>query len=137
MHRLDPGIGLVGRGLVALRAWIVEFSRCYERHTAVIRAWSEQQVQGPAMEELGVRAFSQLTSRLVGRIRKAAPGGPRPQLAAVALLALLERFTYYRVSRNLPMDDDEWLDTLAVMVHRGFFNGAPAPAAAKRRRRRS
>jgi hypothetical protein len=53
----------------------------------------------------------------------------------VALLALLERVTYYRVSRELDFDDDEWLDTLAGMVHRGFFCGElPATRPGRKRR---
>ena len=114
-------------GLAELRAWILDFSSTYQRHAPVIRAWSEQQVQGPEMEALGVQAFEQITSRLVDRLEgvsRSAAASAEPATAAVALLALLERFSYYRISRDLYRDDDdEWLATLSVMVHRGFFGG--------------
>jgi hypothetical protein len=42
-----------------------------------------------------------------------------------ALMAMLERFNYALASRRLVLDDDAMLDTLAHVIHRGFF-GAPA-----------
>ena len=42
-----------------------------------------------------------------------------------ALMAMLERFNYALASRRLILDDDSVLDTLAHIIHRGFF-GAPA-----------
>jgi hypothetical protein len=44
-------------------------------------------------------------------------------LAAIALLALIERHTYYLVSRGV--GDDASLDTVAALVHRGWFGGQP------------
>jgi AcrR family transcriptional regulator len=134
MNHLAERLGPVGRGpegRAELRAWIAEFAATYERHAAVIRAWSEQQVQGPAIAAHGVRAFSQLTSLLVLRLREAAPRRPGARrlaaTEAIALLALLERFTYYRASVGLVLDEHQWLDTLAALVHRGFFYGDDPP----------
>jgi AcrR family transcriptional regulator len=150
MNHLADRLGPVGRGpegRAELRAWIAEFAVTYERHAAVIRAWSEQQVQGPDMAAHGVRAFTQLTARLVARLREAAPGRsrtagrmagrpPRParpaETEAIALLALLERLSYYRMTRGVALLEDEWLDTVATIVHRGFFNGDAAPAKSRR-----
>ena len=42
-----------------------------------------------------------------------------------ALMALLERFAYFLVSRRLEFDDDAMLDTVTRVVHRGFFAAAP------------
>jgi AcrR family transcriptional regulator len=130
MNHLAERLGPVGPGpdgRAELRAWIAEFAATYERHTAVIRAWSEQQVQGPDIAAHGVQAFSQLTTLLVRRLREAAPrrasARRQAETQAIALLALLERFTYYRASRGLTLDEHEWLDTVAALVHQGFFHG--------------
>jgi hypothetical protein len=40
-------------------------------------------------------------------------------------MAMLERFSYALASRRVIVDDDTVLDTLAHIIHRGFF-GAPA-----------
>jgi len=42
-----------------------------------------------------------------------------------ALMAMLERFNYALSSRRLVLDEDAMLDTLAHIIHRGFFS-APA-----------
>jgi hypothetical protein len=56
---------------------------------------------------------------------------PDPDLASAALLALIERFTYFVTSRDLGLDDEVVLTTMATVIHRGFFaDGArrrPAP----------
>jgi len=149
MNHLAERLGPVGPGpdgRAELRAWIAEFAATYERHAAVIRAWSEQQVQGPDIAAHGVRAFSQLTALLVRRLREAAPrranARRQAETQAIALLALLERFTYYRASRGLALDEHEWLDTVAAFVHQGFFHGdghaaRPTPVRAARTSRKA
>ena len=37
------------------------------------------------------------------------------------MLAMVERTTYFVTSRGLPFDDAVLADTLARMIHRGFF----------------
>jgi hypothetical protein len=48
------------------------------------------------------------------------------EMAAGAMLAMVERSTYLVTSRGLSFGDDEVVDTLARMLHRGFFASAPA-----------
>jgi hypothetical protein len=47
-----------------------------------------------------------------------------PGLAALAMVAMVERFSYYVVSRDLNVEHDEMLDTLATILHIGVFGGA-------------
>jgi hypothetical protein len=74
---------------------------------------------------LGGETFGDVTSSLVTRIREAdSPAVQSPELAAAALLAMIERFTYFITSRDLSFSgDDAALDTLASVIHRGFFGG--------------
>ena len=48
------------------------------------------------------------------------------EVAVTALMAMIERFSYVIASRSVVGDDEMMLDTLAHVVHRGFF-GAPGP----------
>ena len=41
-----------------------------------------------------------------------------------ALLAMVERFAYTVTSRDLGWSEDDVLDTLATLIHRGWFRGA-------------
>jgi AcrR family transcriptional regulator len=124
---LADGIGPIdtGRdGYAALRSFIADFVDVYRRHGAVIRAWMEGQVPDRKIDREGVAAFTAIGTRLGERMHAA--GTVQHERAAVgALMALLERFSYAVSSRDVGLEQDASLDTLARLVHRGFF-GAPA-----------
>jgi AcrR family transcriptional regulator len=121
---VDPG----PEGRETVRAWLVDFLDTYRRYGVVIRAWMEGIVTDHELVRLGGNTFGAVTSSLVGRIRAAgAPHIDHPELAAAALLALIERFTYFVTSRGIAFDDEEVLDTLALVVHRGFFGTTEPP----------
>jgi AcrR family transcriptional regulator len=120
LEPVDPGPD----GLETVRSWLAEFLDTYRKYGVVIRAWMEDTVADNELVRLGGSTFGAVTSSLVERIREAeAPQIDDPELAAAALLALIERFTYFVTSRGIAFDDDEVLDTLALVVHRGFFAG--------------
>jgi hypothetical protein len=86
----------------------------------------EDQVADPEIDRLGVKAFTAIGARLGQRMREVGDGIVDNETAAAgALMAMLERFNYALASRRLILEDDAVLDTLAHIIHRGFF-GAPA-----------
>jgi AcrR family transcriptional regulator len=129
MKALAAGLGPVtpdDAGRAAVREWLAGFLATYRRYGAVIRAWMEDQAGDRNLTGVGIDAFADITRSLVHRVEQAAPAHvDRPELAAGAMVAMVERFVYYVTSRGLPVDDDSVLDVLAGLVHRGFF-GAPA-----------
>jgi AcrR family transcriptional regulator len=133
---IDPG----PEGEAELRRWLAAFLGIYRRYGAVIRAWMEGQVGDRKLMRLGVKAFETITTALLERVREASPPHlSHKTMATTALLAMIERFAYFTSSRDVGVDDEAAVATLATMVHRGFF-GAPAtprPAAASRSTRTS
>jgi AcrR family transcriptional regulator len=114
--------GAAGRRVV--RAWLAEFVDTYARYGVVIRSWMEDTMRDRELLQLGRSTFGLLTDALVARVREArGVGDGDAELAAAALLALIERHTYYALSRG-GATDDAALDTLAALVHRGWFAGA-------------
>jgi len=114
------------QGFGELRAFLAEFVATYRRYGPVIRAWMEDQVADAEIDRLGVKAFTAIAARLGQRMREVGVDIVDNETAAVgALMAMLERFNYALASRRLILDDDAVLDTLAHIIHRGFF-GAPA-----------
>jgi len=114
------------QGFGELRAFLAEFVATYRRYGPVIRAWMEDQVADAEIDRLGVKAFTAIAARLGERMREGGVDIIDNETAAVgALMAMLERFNYALASRRLILDDDSVLDTLAHIIHRGFF-GAPA-----------
>jgi hypothetical protein len=102
-------------------------------------------VRDREVDRLGVRAFTHIANALghqmadrgrsggPERSRSAEAGATRspaangdPAASVAALMALVERFSYALASRDLGFDDDEMLDTLTVLVHRGFFGAGVA-----------
>lgn len=112
-------------GFANLRRFLAEFLAVYRRYGPVIRAWMEGQVGDPDVDRLGVKAFTAIGDELGSRMRAVA--APEHEgVAVAALMAMIERFSYVVASRQVVGDDDVMLDTLARIVHRGFY-GAPGP----------
>lgn len=117
---VEPG----AEGVPALRAWLLEFLEYYRRHGVVIRHWTEDPVADPRLASLGRASFAAVSVTLRALLAQSA--GPDAdartvELQAAALLAMIERFFYVLTSRDLGFDDDAVADTLARVVHRGFF----------------
>jgi AcrR family transcriptional regulator len=124
---LADAIGPIGpddAGRAELRSFLAGFLTTYRRYGPVIRAWMEDQVGDRDIDRLGVRAFTAIGDRLGTRMREAGvPIAVNEQAAVGALMAMLERFSYGVSSRRIAADDDAVLDTLTIIVHRGFFGG--------------
>ncbi len=109
-------------GRAELERWVGGFVACYREYGVVIRAWMEDQVSSRELARLGARTFTEVNATLVERLRESATV-PEAEidLAAAALIAMIERFTYFVTSRDLAIDDAQAVRTLAVLIHRGFF----------------
>jgi AcrR family transcriptional regulator len=111
-------------GWQELRSFLDRFLSTYARYGPVIRAWMEDHVDDRQVNRLGVGAFTAIATALGQRMHAAgASGGEAP---VAALMALLERFAYFRASRRLGFDNDVTLDTLTTVLHRGFFGATRA-----------
>lgn len=124
--RIAPGAD----GYDALREWLSRFIEIYAHYGPVIRAWTEADVDDNEIGRLGEEVTGEFANALIGRLSAAAVDVPHPQLAALAAIAMIERFNYYVVSRRLEAERDDVLDTLTSILHVGLFGG-------KRQRTRS
>lgn len=119
-------LGVVTRGAEGreqLRVWLERWSETYRRYGPVLRAWMEDHVPDPGLAQIGAKAFADITATLRARIAEAGPSHVDPDLAAPALLAMIERTFYYVLSRGIPVDEEALIDSMATMIHRGFFAG--------------
>ncbi len=146
MHLAEdlPPIVPEPRGYDDLRTWLDRFGELYDHYGPVIRAWTEAETGASEFGRLGNDVLGEFTRVLADRIRAAGPEGISAPIAALAVVAMVERFNYYVLSRQVKVDRDDMLDTLAVVIHRGVFNGQgpatndgsrPARAAVSSRRR--
>ena len=121
---LRPG----DEGFDELRSWIRRLSDVYEENGAVIRAWTEAEIGGSEVGRLGTDVLSQFTRVFSQRIAELAPPDLDVAVASLALVAMLERLNYYVLSRQVRVERDDMIDTLARVMHAALF-GAAAPAA--------
>jgi AcrR family transcriptional regulator len=124
MTELATSLGPVAAdegGEAELHRWLLEFIATYRTYGVVIRAWMEDQVTSRELGKLGGRTFSAITQSLEARLRELHGNEHDAEIAAAALLAMVERTTYFVTSRGLPYDDSELADTLARLIQRGFF----------------
>jgi AcrR family transcriptional regulator len=119
-------VGPDADGYLELRAYLGRFFSTYRRYGPVIRAWMEGHVEDREVGALGVRSFTKIATALDRRIHNGAVAESAASISA--LMALLERFAYFLVSRRLDFEGDAMLDTVTHIVHRGFF-GAPLETA--------
>jgi AcrR family transcriptional regulator len=132
---LAGSIGPVGpdeAGFEELRRFLGAFVDTYRRYGPIIRAWMEDQGGDREIGRLGVRSFTAIANTLGARMDEAgAQHAVDSATSVAALMAMLERFNYVLVSRRLDFDDDTMLDSLARLVHRGFFGAAPETAVSR------
>ena len=126
MTTLADSLGAVGpdeHGFRELRSWLGRFCDLYGHYGPVIRAWAEADVDDSDWGRMGTETTRAFTAGLAQRIA-AANRAVDPEIAAVAFVAMIERFNYYNLSRGLRYERDAMLDTLATIVHTGLFAGA-------------
>jgi AcrR family transcriptional regulator len=121
---LEPGPA----GLAALHAWVAGFSDLYDRYGPVIVAWTEAEIGDSSFGRQGDDLISGLAGVLVARIRVVGPAGIEPAVAALALVAMIERLHYYAMTRQVRLVRDAMIDTLASVVHAAICGTVTAGA---------
>src|SRR3954468_14026494 len=111
-------------GRRALREYLGSFLDTYGHYGVVIRAWMENQVSDRKVDRLGVDAFTHIARAFAVRLHEA--GAPDDEATVASLMAMLERTSYAMTSRDLGVGRTTALDTLATVIHRGFFTPALA-----------
>jgi AcrR family transcriptional regulator len=114
---LTPGAG----GRAALEAWIGRFADVYEHYGPVIRAWTEAEIGSDEFGRLGNELLSRFTLVLTERIRAANPPDLDPVVAALAIVAMLERLNYYVLARQVRVSRAQMVETLARVTHAALF----------------
>lgn len=104
-----------------LRKWLVEFADLHRRYGPVIKAWTEAEIDASEFGRLGASVLGDFVVTLGQRIAKSKAVVADPQLAALALVAMIERANYYAMSNQI---DGDVTDTLATIAFTSLF-GAP------------
>ncbi|HEX5266705.1 MAG TPA: TetR/AcrR family transcriptional regulator [Acidimicrobiales bacterium] len=119
-----PPVASNRTGREELRRWLDRFYAIYEHYHPVIRAWTEANAQNPELARTGARVLRRFVRQMERRVRELDPApGVDPSAAALAMVSMLERVSFYAVVQMVPVEREELLDTLAAMLHVGVFGG--------------
>ncbi len=122
---LNASLGALGPGRTAasaeLRAWLAQFSSMYEHYGPVIRTWTEAELDSSEAGRIGTDVLGELTTTLAGARANKPASTSTPNSRPIAAVAMIERFNYFVMSRQVAANRDEMLDTLAGVVHRALF----------------
>lgn len=128
-----PAITADAEGREALRGWLDRFADLYRHYGPVVRAWTEAETAGTTFGQRGQQVLGEFAGKLANRIGEANPDEVDPTIAALAFVAMIERFNYFVITRQIEFDRDVVLDTLANIVHVGLFGGTRAVGKGARR----
>ena len=120
VHSLDP-FEPGPDGVDALRKWLAEFAELYSHYGPVIRAWTEAEADGSEFGQLGNQMLGELAVAFARHVDASPAKKLDPDVASLALLAMIERFNYYGVSGQLRLDPERTIDALAIAVHDSLF----------------
>lgn len=118
------------RGRRALTEWLDHFAELYSHYGPVIRTWTEAETEETSLGRLGEEMFGRISGALSARIAQSPAAGIDPDVAALALLAMAERFNYYAVSGQVVADQAELVAVLGQISHAALF-GQPLRAATR------
>ncbi|MBO0731333.1 MAG: TetR/AcrR family transcriptional regulator [Acidimicrobiaceae bacterium] len=107
-----------------LRAWLGRFYDLYEHYYPVIQAWTEANVANPQLARAGAAVLRRFTDQLVERI-VSVPRSPvaDARAAALAMVSMVERASFYAVSRVVPVEREHLLDEMTGILYVGLFGG--------------
>jgi AcrR family transcriptional regulator len=128
MHELAdalPQITPGAEGVAALREWVASLAELYDRYGPVIVAWTEAEIGDSSFGRMGDDLISGMAGAFARRIRAIAPPAIDAQVAALALVAMIERLLYYATTRQVHIDREAMIDVLASVTHAALC----APAA--------
>jgi AcrR family transcriptional regulator len=112
-------------GYAELRRWLAAFAELHRHYGPVIKAWTEAEIDASDFGRLGTSVLGDFAGALARRIA-ASPGiDADPTIASLALVAMIERFSYYVVAGQVTGDPDALLDTLTEVTFAALF-GATA-----------
>jgi AcrR family transcriptional regulator len=117
-----PSVKANKAGYDELRSWVGRFYDLYDHYHPVIRAWTELNTSNTEMARKGAYVLRRFIDQLVLRVRETDPGAD-PQTAALAMVSMVERSTFYAIGGLVRVDRDELVDNLASILHVGLFGG--------------
>lgn len=107
-----------------LRDWLGRFAELNRRYGPVIKAWTEAEIDTSEFGRMGASVLGDFVIKLGQRIAQSPAVVADPQLAALALVAMIERSNYYAISGQMGNGKGAVSDTLAEIAFAALFGAS-------------
>jgi len=111
-------------GYQMLRGWLTSFTDIHRRYSPVIKAWTEAEIDSSELGRLGTGVLGDVTATFARRIAAISGTGLDAPVAAIAFVAMIERFGYYAITGQVHADGSTQIDTLTEVMFAALFGGA-------------
>jgi AcrR family transcriptional regulator len=108
-------------GREQLRTWLAGFGELYRRHAHVIRAWVEAEIDTHEFARIGADVLGGFAGVLTERIAASPHSVDDPGRAALVIVAMIERCSYYATVGQIRTRDDELVEALTATIHASLF----------------
>jgi AcrR family transcriptional regulator len=126
------GITLGPSGYEHIRNWVDTFVRSYAHDAPVLNAWVQGATEDRRFDKLGRNLLDRYANKIAGAIERSVKRDGRrsvdPRIAATALVAMLERVSYFMVVRGAQFDHEDAVDTLTTLCYQAIFGASYEPA---------
>ncbi|HEX9776316.1 MAG TPA: TetR/AcrR family transcriptional regulator [Actinomycetota bacterium] len=127
MYALADALATIERGeesYESMRAWVERFIDAYDAHAPVVNAWIAADIeQDSRFARLGSEVLAEFAGRIGATIERIGPSdGLHAGAASIALVAMLERVSYFWLVRGTPLERDTVVDTLTRIWHAALFS---------------
>ena len=108
-------------GRAALEEWLASFLELYRSYGPLIRSWTDaespREGNGPGVPDL----LGTIAEELATKVRVRASGRLDPGIAALAMVAMVERVNYFLATEQLRDDEGRMVEVLAAIILDAFF----------------
>jgi AcrR family transcriptional regulator len=107
-----------------LREWLGRFADLHRHYGPVIKAWTEAEIDTSEFGRMGASVLGDFVIKLGQRIAQSPAVVADPQLAALALVAMIERSNYYAISGQMGNGTGDVSTTLAEIAFAALFGAS-------------
>ena len=109
-----------------LRDWLRTFVDLYRHYGPLLRAWTAAEIEATEAGRLGADVLGRFIAAIAERVARIPDLSTDPQVTALALVAMIERFSFFVLIGQAEASRDELVDTLTEAVWRTLFGGEVA-----------
>jgi AcrR family transcriptional regulator len=110
-----------------LRDWLQAFVEMYRHYGPLLRAWTAAELEPAEPGRTGADLLGRFVTALAERVAGIDDLPADPQVTALALVAMIERFSFFALVGQVTAGDGEVVDALTDGVWRTLF-GSDDPA---------